>query len=207
MELLQLAARVEQSSEHPLAQAIVRHAQMHQLPLAAPASFLAIPGQGVQAAVDGQNILVGTRRLLQENNIDFAAMLPEIEHLEQQGKTVMLITAGAALRGLIAVADTVKEDSAAAVADLQRLGLEVWMITGDNERAAGPSRPESASPRAGGSIAGAQGGKSRGPETGRQSRRHGGRRQSTMPRPSPPPTWASLSAPARTSPLRRPTSP
>jgi Cu+-exporting ATPase len=136
MELLQLAARVEQSSEHPLAQAIVRHAQMHQLPLAAPASFLAIPGQGVQAAVDGQNILVGTRRLLQENNIDFAAMLPEIEHLEQQGKTVMLIAAGAALRGLIAVADTVKEDSAAAVADLQRLGLEVWMITGDNERAA-----------------------------------------------------------------------
>ena len=135
-ELLQLAAQVEQSSEHPLAQAIVRQAQADNLPLAAPASFLAIPGQGVRAVIDGQDIWVGTRRLLQENNIDFAATIPEIERLEQQGKTVMLVAAGASLRGLIAVADTVKEDSAAAVAELQRLGLEVWMITGDNERAA-----------------------------------------------------------------------
>ena len=135
-ELLQLAAQVEQNSEHPLAQAIVRQAQADNLPLAAPASFLAIPGQGVRAVIDGQDIWVGTRRLLQENNIDFAATIPEIERLEQQGKTVMLVAAGASLRGLIAVADTVKEDSAAAVAELQRLGLEVWMITGDNERAA-----------------------------------------------------------------------
>ena len=136
MELLQLAARVEQSSEHPLAQAIVRHAQMHQLPLAAPSSFVAIPGQGVRATLGDQEILVGTRRLLQENGIDFAATISEIERLEQQGKTVMLVAAGGEINGLIAVADTVKEDSAAAVAELQRLGLEVWMITGDNERAA-----------------------------------------------------------------------
>lgn len=135
-ELLQRAAQVEQSSEHPLAQAIVKHAQAQSLPLAAPASFLAIPGQGVRATVGDQQILVGARRLLQENNIDFAATIPEIERLEQQGKTVMLVAAGGIINGLIAVADTVKEDSAAAVAELQRLGIEVWMITGDNERAA-----------------------------------------------------------------------
>ncbi len=136
MELLQRAAQVEQSSEHPLAQAIVKHAQAQSLPLAAPSSFVAIPGQGVRATVGDQQILVGARRLLQENNIDFAATIPEIERLEQQGKTVMLIATGGIINGLIAVADTVKEDSAAAVAELQRLGIEVWMITGDNERAA-----------------------------------------------------------------------
>ena len=135
-ELLQRAAQVEQSSEHPLAQAIVKHAQAQNLPLAAPSSFVAIPGQGVRATLGDQQILVGTRRLLQENNIDFAATIPEIERLEQQGKTVMLVAAGGEINGLIAVADTVKVDSAAAVADLQQLGLEVWMITGDNERAA-----------------------------------------------------------------------
>ena len=135
-ELLQQAAQVEQSSEHPLAQAIVKHAQAQNLPLAAPSSFIAIPGQGVRATVGDQQILVGARRLLQENNIDFAATIPEIERLEQQGKTVMLIAAGGIINGLIAVADTVKEDSAAAVAELQQLGIEVWMITGDNERAA-----------------------------------------------------------------------
>ena len=135
-ELLRRAAQVEQSSEHPLAQAIVKHAQAQNILLAAPSSFVAIPGQGVRATLGDQQILVGTRRLLQENNIDFAATIPEIERLEQQGKTVMLVAADGEINGLIAVADTVKEDSAAAVAELQRLGLEVWMITGDNERAA-----------------------------------------------------------------------
>ena len=135
-ELLRRAAQVEQSSEHPLAQAIVKHAQAQNILLAAPSSFVAIPGQGVRATLGDQQILVGTRRLLQENNIDFAATIPEIERLEQQGKTVMLVAADGEINGLIAVADTVKEDSVAAVAELQRLGLEVWMITGDNERAA-----------------------------------------------------------------------
>ena len=135
-ELLQRTAQVEQSSEHPLAQAIVKHAQAQNLPLAAPSSFVAIPGQGIRATVGDQQILVGARRLLQENNIDFTATIPEIERLEQQGKTVMLVATGGTINGLIAVADTVKEDSAAAVAELQRLGIEVWMITGDNERAA-----------------------------------------------------------------------
>ena len=134
--LLTLAAQVEKSSEHPLAQAIVKYAQEQNLALAAPESFIAIPGQGVKAFITGQEILVGTRRLMQENQVAFETAIPEIEKLEQQGKTVMLLAANRTLKGLIAVADTVKENSAQAIADLQKLGIEVWMITGDNARAA-----------------------------------------------------------------------
>lgn len=135
-ELLQLAARAEKQSEHPLAEAIVRYGQAQGLTLADPDQFAAIPGRGVSAAVDGRQVLVGTRKLLRENNIDIAAALAAVEQLEQQGKTVMLIAVEQTLAGLVAVADTVKEHSARAVAALQQLGLEIWMITGDNERAA-----------------------------------------------------------------------
>jgi Cu+-exporting ATPase len=134
--LLTLAAQVETSSEHPLAQAIVAYAREQSLILAAPESFVAIPGQGVKASIAGQEVLVGTRKLMQENRIAFETALPEIERLEQQGKTVMLLATNQLLSGLIAVADTVKENSAQAIADLQNLGIEVWMITGDNPRAA-----------------------------------------------------------------------
>ena len=134
--LLKVAAQVEKSSEHPLAQAIVKYAQDQSLSLEDLDSFIAIPGQGVKAVIDGQEVLVGTRRLMQENNIAFEAAVSEIERLEQQGKTVMMLAMGQSLNGLIAVADTVKENSAQAIAELQNLGIEVWMITGDNERAA-----------------------------------------------------------------------
>ena len=134
--LLKIAAQVEKSSEHPLAQAIVKYAQDQNLPLESLESFVAIPGQGVKAVIEGQEVLVGTRRLMQENKIAFETAVAEIERLEQQGKTVMLLAVEQSLSGLIAVADTVKENSAQAIAELQNLGLEVWMITGDNERAA-----------------------------------------------------------------------
>lgn len=134
--LLQLAAQVEKNSEHPLAQAIVKQAQEQSLTLSDPDSFEAIPGQGVKAFVAQQAVLVGTRRLMQENRISFESAVSAIEQLEQQGKTVMLVAADNILLGLIAVADTVKENSAQAVSDLQKMGIEVWMITGDNERAA-----------------------------------------------------------------------
>jgi len=134
--LLTLAAQVEKNSEHPLAQAIVKYAQEQNLALATPESFIAIPGQGVKAFIAGQELLVGTRRLMQENQVVFETAVAEIERLEQQGKTVMLLAANRTLSGLIAVADTVKENSAQAIADLQKLGIEVWMITGDNARAA-----------------------------------------------------------------------
>jgi Cu+-exporting ATPase len=135
-EILQLAARAEKNSEHPLAQAIVKYGQQQGLSLEDPEAFTAIPGHGVEVTIDGKKLLVGTRKLMRENNIDIAAAISEVERLEQQGKTVMLLAVEQGIAGLIAVADTVKENSAQAVAELKKLGIEVWMITGDNERAA-----------------------------------------------------------------------
>lgn len=134
--VLSIAASVERKSEHPLAQAIVKRGQEQGLMLEEPEEFSAIPGHGIQARMNGKAILVGTRKLMRENGIDIDSVLVEIEGLEQQGKTVMLLAVDQVITGLIAVADTVKESSAQAVADLKQLGIEVWMITGDNERAA-----------------------------------------------------------------------
>jgi len=135
-EILALAAAVEKNSEHPLAQAIVRQGLEQGLNLAAPESFSAVPGQGVVAVVAGKQVLVGTRKLLTDNNVIIAGALADVERLEEQGKTVMLLAEDGGITGLIAVADTVKESSAQAVAELQQMGIEVWMITGDNQRAA-----------------------------------------------------------------------
>lgn len=135
-DILTIAARVEKSSEHPLAQAIVKHAQEQNIASEVPEQFAAIPGHGVKAVVDGRKVLLGTRRLMGENHVEISSLLGEAEQLEQQGKTVILLAVEQKLAGLIAVADTVKDNSASAVAELQKLGIEVWMITGDNERAA-----------------------------------------------------------------------
>ena len=135
-EILRITASVEKKSEHPLAQAIVKYGQEQGLTLTEPTSFLAIPGQGIKADFAGQSILVGTRRLMRENGIEIESCVGAVETLEQQGKTVMFLAVDAALAGLVAVADTVKENSAEAVAQLQSMGIEVWMITGDNQRAA-----------------------------------------------------------------------
>jgi Cu+-exporting ATPase len=135
-EILRIAASVEKNSEHPLAQAIVKYGQEQGLVLTEPASFLAIPGQGIKADFANRPVLVGTRRLMRENGIEIEPFIGAVETLEQQGKTVMFLAVDAALAGLVAVADTVKENSAEAVAQLQAMGIEVWMITGDNERAA-----------------------------------------------------------------------
>jgi Cu+-exporting ATPase len=135
-ELLALAVQAEKKSEHPLAQAIVKYGQAQGNVVADPDSFTAIPGYGVEAVLNGKRILVGTRKLMRENNINIDALIPQIERLEEQGKTVMLMASGEQMLGLIAVADTVKEDSAQAVTALKELGIDVWMITGDNERTA-----------------------------------------------------------------------
>lgn len=134
--VLAIAASVERKSEHPLAQAIVKRGQEQGLLLEEPEEFSAIPGHGIKASMNGKAILVGTRKLMRENHIVIDSVLAEIESLEQQGKTVMLLAVDQVMTGLIAVADTVKDSSAQAVADLKQLGIEVWMITGDNERAA-----------------------------------------------------------------------
>jgi Cu+-exporting ATPase len=135
-EMLGLAASLEQHSEHPLGEAIVRGARDRALALAEPDRFEAVPGQGVEGQVNGRPVLLGNRTLMRERAIDVSALLSEAERLEGEGKTVMFVAADLAPAGLIAVADTLKEHSAAAIAHLHRLGLEVLMITGDNRRTA-----------------------------------------------------------------------
>ncbi|MBP2639601.1 MAG: copA 1 [Firmicutes bacterium] len=135
-EIIQMAASAEKNSEHPLAQAIVDYGKAQGVTIDNPETFAAIPGQGVKVSILGKEILVGTRKLLKENAIDFQPFAAQIEALEQQGKTVMLMAVNQTVAALLAVADTVKDSSAQAVAELKQLGIEVWMITGDNERAA-----------------------------------------------------------------------
>ncbi|GAB6180839.1 heavy metal translocating P-type ATPase [Desulfotomaculum defluvii] len=134
--LLKIAAAVEKLSEHPLAQAIVKVAEDKGLTLDKPDHFEAIPGHGVKGKLNGEQILLGTRKLMQENKIDMKEYISKVEGLEEKGKTVMLMAISGKPAALIAVADTVKEHSREAIAELQKMGIEVWMITGDNTRTA-----------------------------------------------------------------------
>jgi Cu+-exporting ATPase len=136
-QMLRVVAEAEQGSEHPLANAIVEGAKARGLSLGAtPEAFTALAGRGLQAVVEGRTVLVGTRLLFEEQAIETSALHKRLEALEAQGKTVMLIAIDGTLAGLLAVADTIKADSRAAIAQLQAQGLAVWMITGDNRRTA-----------------------------------------------------------------------
>jgi P-type Cu+ transporter len=135
-QLLKLAASVEKVSEHPLAQAIVEGAQARKLDIAEVTDFEAIPGHGVSARVEGRNVLIGNLKLMNRENIVLGALEEQSESLANDGKTPMFITLDGKAAGIIAVADTVKEDSAEAIQALQNLGIEVVMITGDNRRTA-----------------------------------------------------------------------
>ena len=136
-EMLRLIAEAEQGSEHPLAEAVVEGARTRGLTLgASPEHFTAITGRGLEASVDGHEVLVGTRRLLAERSIAADALVAQLEALEQQGKTVMLVALDGAFAGLVAVADTVKVGSREAMQQLHAQGLSVWMLTGDNRRTA-----------------------------------------------------------------------
>ncbi len=135
-QLLKLAASVEKVSEHPLAQAIVEGAQARKLELAEVKNFDAIPGHGVSANVEGQNILIGNLKLMNRENIVLGELEEKSKSLADDGKTPMFIALDGKAAGIIAVADTVKEDSAEAIAVLQKMGIEVVMITGDNRRTA-----------------------------------------------------------------------
>lgn len=134
-QVLRLAASAEQASEHPLAEAIIAYARQQGHALAQPDAFEAIPGHGVVATVEGRRVLLGNRRLMEMHEIALDGA-GEMERLEGEGKTVMLVAVDGALAGMIAVADTIKDTSAAAVAAMHKLGLEVAMITGDNRRTA-----------------------------------------------------------------------
>ncbi|WP_424767492.1 heavy metal translocating P-type ATPase [Paenibacillus sp. sgz302251] len=135
-ELLTWVGAAERSSEHPVAQALVAGIESRSITLPAAEQFEAIPGYGIQAVVNGQQLLVGTRRLMEKNGVSTATVQQEQEKLESAGKTVMLISVNSQYAGMVAVADTVKDTSAAAVARLKGMGLEVIMLTGDNERTA-----------------------------------------------------------------------
>ncbi|WP_456277003.1 heavy metal translocating P-type ATPase [Bacillus sp. AK128] len=133
---LKLAGSVERNSEHPLALAIVEGIKARGLDLSEAVNFEAIPGYGIKGEVNGQTVLVGTRKLLAQHDIIFGEATSKMEELERHGKTAILVAVDGKLAGVIAVADTIKETSKEAISRLQRMGLEVIMMTGDNERTA-----------------------------------------------------------------------
>ncbi len=135
-ELLRFASSVEKVSEHPLAQAIVEGAQARQLEISEVKDFEAIPGHGVSAKVDAHSILIGNLKLMNRENIALGSLEEKSKSLADDGKTPMFIALDGKAAGIVAVADTVKEDSAEAIKALQALGIEVVMITGDNRRTA-----------------------------------------------------------------------
>lgn len=133
---LSLIGAAEKQSEHPLAQAIVEGIQEKGIELGNVEFFEAIPGYGVQATVSGQGVLIGTRRLMHQYGIKIEAVLPVMEELEKDGKTAVLAGINGQYAGLVAVADTIKETSREAIERLQKMGIKVIMMTGDNERTA-----------------------------------------------------------------------
>lgn len=135
-ELLRFAASVEQGSEHPLGEAIWAEATTRGLKLVDPAGFRAEPGQGVQAEVAGRSVMIGNTRMFQLRGIELGQLASEVARLQSSAKTAMLVAIDHQAAGIIAVADTIKENSKEAIADLQRMGLKVVMITGDNQKTA-----------------------------------------------------------------------
>lgn len=135
-ELLAWTAALEKGSEHPLGEAIVRGAESRGLSLPSTTDFAAIPGHGVSGQVAGHELLLGNVKLLRDRGIDANALTPEWERLAADGKTPMYVAVDNKAAGLVAVADTIKDDSTVAIKELHDLGLEVVMITGDNERTA-----------------------------------------------------------------------
>ena len=131
-ELLQLAASVENASEHPLGEAIVAAAGDRDIKLSEIARFEAVVGHGVSAEVDGRLVWIGNKRMMESNNIDLGEQEAEITRLQGAGKTAMLVAVNGRLAGIIAVADTIKPGSAEAIRSLRTMGLEVVMLTGDN---------------------------------------------------------------------------
>ncbi|AUZ86035.1 heavy metal translocating P-type ATPase [Methylophaga nitratireducenticrescens] len=135
-DVLRFAASVEAGSEHPLGQSIVNGAREKGLEVPTVVDFRAITARGVEGRVDDQLIRVGSRRLLSEANIELGDLEEVMIRLENEGKTAMLVAAGDQAAGIVAVADTIKEDSKAAIAALHEMGIHTVMITGDNERTA-----------------------------------------------------------------------
>ena len=135
-ELLRLAASAERGSEHPLGEAMVTEARARGLVLSEPEGFQSLTGLGIQAGVDGRRLLLGNRALMQQMGVATTALEAEEQRLADQARTPMFVAAEGRLLGLIAMADPLKPGAAAAVRRLQALGLDLWMLTGDNARTA-----------------------------------------------------------------------
>ena len=134
--LLALAAAAESASEHPVAKAIVRAAAQRSLYLPTATAFQAMPGQGMRANVEGREVVIGNAALLAANGVDTTSVSDTLERISRRGKTPVIVTADRRVAGVIGVADEVREESKPAIASLKRMGIEVVMLTGDNENTA-----------------------------------------------------------------------
>jgi len=135
-KLLQIGASIEQGSEHPLADAIVQYSKEQKLSLSNATDFQAIPGHGIGATIDRTQFFFGNIKLMQKNNLNVKNIEEQMHELENQGKTAMILSTSREILGIIAVADVIKETSSKAVKALEKIGVKVYMITGDNKRTA-----------------------------------------------------------------------
>ncbi len=135
-ELLLVAAGVESGSEHPIGRAVLQHAWEQGIELPAAIETRAIRGKGIESVIDGQKVVIGSRKLMGERGIDIKGIEGDLKRLESEAKTIIIITRGKELMGCIAVADTLKDDTVQAIRELESLGIHTAMITGDNRQTA-----------------------------------------------------------------------
>jgi Cu+-exporting ATPase len=132
-EVLKYAALAEKGSEHPLGEAIVKGAKERGLDIPDPSHFEAVPGHGIKVTYNNTSILLGNRRLMKKNGIKIQEIENTMKKLEAEGKTAMILAVDGGISGIIAVADTIKENSAEAISEIKKIGIETVMLTGDNE--------------------------------------------------------------------------
>lgn len=135
-KVLKYLVSAEKASEHPLADAIVEYGNAKNIEVLPMDEFSAIPGHGIAATINGDKVFVGTRKLMGSEDIEFALYEDRLERLETEGKTAMMISINNKVSGIVAVADTVKETAKTAIQELKSMGIEVYMLTGDNNRTA-----------------------------------------------------------------------
>ncbi len=136
VDILHIAASLEQGSEHPLAESIVNYSKAKGLTLSVTEHFMAIPGHGIEGTLEGKKYFFGNRKLMEKFGIGVKAIESQLQTLEEKGKTAMILSDDHQVLGIVAVADTLKETSKEAVDRLKKMGIEIYMITGDNSRTA-----------------------------------------------------------------------
>lgn len=135
-KVLQYLVSAEKASEHPLAEAIVEYGNSRNIEVISMDEFSAIPGHGIAATINGEKVFVGTRKLMSREGIEYSSYEDRLEKMETEGKTAMMIAIDNKVNGIVAVADTVKETAKTAIEELKSMGIEVYMLTGDNSRTA-----------------------------------------------------------------------